>query len=229
LTEETGRININFLKTPDGQENRAAIDQLLRLIELLNHRQPEKPIPYDIVPSLIDWTDADEHVTCLPFVKNHNLGAESDYYTTLSPPYKAANSPFDSIDQLLLVKGVPPAAFKTLQPFLTIYGDGQININTAPLPVLESMSEKMDPALAKLIIERRNIKPFQSIEELHNLPAMTDEIYQAISRTATVRPTTPCYQVVSRATAGRAAVTIAAVLKPDSQTGFVEVLSYKEL
>ncbi|MFH1371101.1 MAG: type II secretion system minor pseudopilin GspK [Planctomycetota bacterium] len=229
LAEETGKININFLKTPNGQENRAAIDQLLRLIELLNRHRPEKPITYDIVPSIIDWTDTDEHVTCLPFVKNHNLGAESDYYTALSPPYKTANTPFDSIDQLLLVKGVTPEAFEMLKPFLTVYGDGAININTAPSLVLESMSEKMDPALAKLIIERRDIKPYQSVEELRSLPAMTDEIYLTISRTATVRPTAPCYQVVSRATAGRASVTIASVLKPDSQTGAVEVLSYKEL
>jgi type II secretory pathway component PulK len=91
------------------------------------------------------------------------------------------------------------------------------------------MSEKMDQALAKLIIERRNIKPFQNVEELRTLPAMTDEIYLAISMTATVRPTDPCYQVISRATAGRASVTIAAVLKPGSQTGSVDVLSYKEL
>jgi general secretion pathway protein K len=229
LTEETGKININALKTPNGSENRAAIDQLLRLIELLNQRRPENPITYDIVSSIIDWTDADEHVTCLPLVKNHNLGAESDYYTALSPPYKPANAPFDSIDQLLLVKGVTPEVFEMLKPCLTVYGDGQININTAPAPVLESMSEKMDTALAKLIIERRNVKPFQNVEELRTLPAMTDEIYQAIGRTATVRPTTPCYQVISRATAGRASVTIAAVLKPGSQTGSVDVLSYKEL
>lgn len=229
LTEETGKININFLKTPDGRENRAAIDQLLRLIELLNQRQPKAPITCDIVPSIIDWTDADEHVTCLAFVKNHNIGAESDYYTALSPPYKSANAPFDSIDQMLLVKGVTPAAFKTLQSCLTIYGDGAININTAPLLVIESMSEKMDTALAKLIIERRTIKPFESVEELRTLPAMTDEIYLAINKTATARPAAPCYQVVSRATAGRASVTMAAVLKPDSQTGAVKVLSYKEL
>ncbi len=229
LTDETGRININALKTPDGRENRAVINQLLRLIELLNRRQPEKPVTCDIVASIIDWIDADEHVTCLDFVKNHNLGAESDYYTALSPPYKSANAPFDSIDQLLLVKGVTPDIFEALQPFLTIYGDGTININTAPELVLESMSEKMDAALAKLIVERRNVRPFQNLEEIRTLPAMTDEIYTAISRTATVRPVAPCYQAVSQATAGRTSVTIVSVIKPDSQTGAIDVLSYKEL
>lgn len=229
LIEETGKININALKTTDGRENLTTINHLIRLIELLNRRRPDAPITFDIVASIIDWTDADEHVTCLTFVKNHNLGAESDYYTTLSPPYKSANAPFDSIDQLLSVKGVTPEVFETLQPFLTIYGDGTININTASALVLESISEKMDQALAKLIIERRNIKPFQNIAELRALPAMTDEIYTAISRAATVRPTAPCYQVVSQATAGRTSSKIVSVLKPDLQTGVVDILSYKEL
>jgi general secretion pathway protein K len=229
LTEETGKININTLKTTDGRENHTTINQMLRLIELLNRRRPDTPITFDIVASIIDWTDTDEHVTCLTFVKNHNLGAESDYYTTLSPPYKSANAPFDSIDQLLSVKGVTPEVFETLQAFLTIYGDGTININTAAALVLESISEKMDPALAKLIIERRNIKPFQSVEELRTLPAMTDEIYTAISKTATVRPTAPCYRVVSQATVGRTSSKIVSILKPDLRTGIVEIISYKEL
>jgi general secretion pathway protein K len=229
ITEETGKININALKTPEGTENRVAIEQMLRLIDLLNRSRPDHPISYDLVPIIIDWTDADEHVTCLTFVKNNNLGAESDYYLNLSPPCKSANAPLTSIDQLMLLKGVTPEIFQLLKPFLTVYGDGQININTASAPVIESLSEKMDPALAQLIVERRKIKPFESIEELRALPAMTDEIYLAIKRTATARPQDPCYQVVSRAAAGQSVAAVEVVLKTDSEAGTIETLSYKEL
>src|SRR5207248_8062397 len=33
---------------------------------------------------------------------------ESNYYQTLNPPYNAKNGPLDSLDELLLVKGVTP-------------------------------------------------------------------------------------------------------------------------
>jgi type II secretory pathway component PulK len=33
-------------------------------------------------------------------------GAESDYYSTLSPPYNCKNSPFESIEELLCVRGI---------------------------------------------------------------------------------------------------------------------------
>ncbi len=83
---KTGKLNVNLLKDKDGKPNRARIDQLLRLIDLLNRQEPGlSHIGYGFVPAIIDWTDTDDEVVCLPFVKNENLGAESDYYAGLNP------------------------------------------------------------------------------------------------------------------------------------------------
>src|SRR4030042_563129 len=38
VTEESGKLNLNLLKTKTGEPDRAKIDQLLRLIDLLNRR-----------------------------------------------------------------------------------------------------------------------------------------------------------------------------------------------
>ncbi len=55
----------------------------------------------DIADAILDWLDAD--------ADPRPLGAEfEDYYIHLQPAYKPANGPIDSIEQLLLVRGVTP-------------------------------------------------------------------------------------------------------------------------
>ena len=55
----------------------------------------------DIADSILDWLDDD--------VDTREYGAESQYYGGLSPPYACANKAPQTIEELLLVKGVTPA------------------------------------------------------------------------------------------------------------------------
>jgi general secretion pathway protein K len=51
----------------------------------------------------MDWLDPDDL---------HRVnGAESDYYRSLSPPYSAKNGPFDTVEELLWVRGVTSSLF----------------------------------------------------------------------------------------------------------------------
>ncbi|MBN1535013.1 MAG: general secretion pathway protein GspK [Spirochaetes bacterium] len=59
--------------------------------------------PPDYADTIIDWVDIDDS----PFP----YGAESDYYGRLTPPYAARNTAMESIDDLLLVKGITPEIF----------------------------------------------------------------------------------------------------------------------
>lgn len=52
----------------------------------------------EIARAILDWIDTDD----LP----RDLGAESEYYSTLDPPYSPRNATPESIEELLLVKGV---------------------------------------------------------------------------------------------------------------------------
>ncbi len=52
----------------------------------------------DIVAAIADWRDADNAVT--------PGGAEADYYTSLQPPYLPRNGPFQTIRELLMVRGI---------------------------------------------------------------------------------------------------------------------------
>ncbi|QDT03268.1 General secretion pathway protein K [Rubripirellula lacrimiformis] len=54
----------------------------------------------DVADAILDWIDEDDEPR--PF------GAESDYYQTLPAAYSAANGPLNSVEELLLVRGVTP-------------------------------------------------------------------------------------------------------------------------
>jgi general secretion pathway protein K len=233
VTDETGKLNVNLLTGKDGKPNRARIDQLLRLIDLLN-RQPAEGggvshIGYGFVPAIIDWIDSDDEVVCLVFVKSENLGAESDYYAGLEPPYRCRNRPLGTIEELLLVKGITPEVFNRIRDYVTVKGDGKVNINSAPKLVIESLSQELNPALAQIIIDRRKIKPFDSIIELRDVPGMTDGLYYSINDMITVSSTDQYYLVTSRGNVDRISSTISAILKKNMQTRNVDVVLYKEL
>lgn len=230
VTEESGKLNVNLLKSKAGVLNRTRIDQLLRLIDLLNRRRlDDLHIGYTLVPSIIDWTDSDELRTCLPFIKNENLGAESDYYVGLEPPYRCRNNSLDTTEELLLVKGITPQIFERIRDYVTVKGDGKVNINCASKLVLETLSENMDPALAQMLIDRRKIRPFETIAQLRDVPGMTDGVYNEIRKTAAVRSTDRYYHLTSRGNVGNISCTIAALLRRNTATKSIDVIVCKEL
>ncbi len=230
VTEESGKLNINLLKNKNGQLNRNLIDQFLRLIDLLNRENfGDFHISYELVPSIIDWIDSDDEVTSLPFVKHENSGAESDYYSSLTPPYRCRNNSFETTEDILLIKGVTQQVFGCLRDFITVRGDDKININWASKHVIRSLSESMDPVLAQMIIDRRKIKPFGSVTELREIPGLTNSIYQAIEKTVTVSSEKQYYRVSSEGTADGLSRTTIAILARNMETENVDVILYKEL
>lgn len=103
-------------------------------------------ITAEAASSIIDWRDKDD--TTLP------NGAENSYYQTLEHPYICKNGDFSAQEELLLVKGVNLSIFDSIKDYITVYGDGKFNVNTAPRPVLIAFG--MTDALADRIIEFRN-------------------------------------------------------------------------
>jgi len=242
VVDENGKINVNLLKKPDGSLDQPRIEQLLRCIDSIN-RQPkdDSSIDYGIVPALIDWVDADDDITYLPFIRDHNQGAESSYYEALETPYSCGNRPLTAIDELLLVKGFrtaistrgpdnsPPIRGSSLDSFLTVYGEGKININYADVQVLQSLSDNITSALAQLIVNRRLKKPFASPAQLRDIPGMTDALYSSISDYITTESEKKFYTVIARGTAGPAECTIKAVLRINPADKYIDVIYYREL
>jgi len=129
VIDEDGKIDLNGA-------NRDVLSRLLYAIDVERDQREE------IVDSILDWRDPDD---------KHSLsGAEDDYYEDLDPPYEAKDGAFDSVEELLLVKGVTEDVYwghggeegfvAGLVDLVTVYQtQPAININTAPGPVLEAV------------------------------------------------------------------------------------------
>ncbi len=90
LEDESTRLNVNSLTMVDQVAENAGRDLLMGLPGMTE----------DIADAILDWIDEDDEV--------REYGAESDYYLGLDPPYSAKNAPLDTVEELLLVRGVTP-------------------------------------------------------------------------------------------------------------------------
>lgn len=81
------------------------------------------------VAALLDWRDEDGAVG--------PGGAEDGYYAGMGRACK--DGPLESIEELALVRGMGPETVRRLAPWVTVFGEGRVNINTAPVEVLEAL------------------------------------------------------------------------------------------
>ncbi|MFC1652842.1 general secretion pathway protein GspK [Planctomycetota bacterium] len=226
---EAGKINVNTLRRPDGALDHDRVDMLLRLIDRLNAmRDSDHPISYAVVPAIVDWTDEDDDVTVLASVQGENQGAEDNEYQQFERGYGCKNASLDTLDELLMVKGIGASDFGTrdgvvpdinapgLAPYLTVYGDGRILINEAPRVVIESLSDRIDTTLAEAIVENR---PYSLVSDLWRVPGMDDAVYQVLTRITTVQAAQRYYTVTIAGQVGVAVRTLRVVLERNRSTG----------
>lgn len=158
LVNAAGRRNVNLLRVPDIEEICVACGL-----------EPEAA--GDIADAILDWIDSDD---------NHRLnGAENDYYLALPVPYYCKNAPLDSIEELLLVKGVTPelyfgtAEHPGLVDFLTTVGESRIMDLNSASPRAFILAGEMPEDFTAELVARRDARPIGGIGEL------TDVIPQA--------------------------------------------------
>lgn len=170
IEDEKGKIPINKLVT-GGAVNANIKDMLLLLL-----KQPEFDLnerkAAEIVDAIIDWIDENNEIT--------GAGAESSYYASLAAPYAAKNAPLDCIEELLMIRGITYELFAGtrekpgLGQYVTIYGTGAININTAPKMVLRALTPDITVELADKMDEYRRSKSnnLSSVDWYKKVPGM---------------------------------------------------------
>jgi general secretion pathway protein K len=159
---EAGKVNINIVSDPT----------LRKIIGQFGLEGEARDV---VVDSILDWRTPGEL---------HRLnGAKSDYYQSLKEPYDCKNGNFDSVEELLLVRGVTPELFygrkKTekgdevekvdrvgLKDIFSIYASGeQVDINSASATTLRIVLG-IPNEVAQQIVKARAEKGYDNPAEL---------------------------------------------------------------
>ncbi|HTL47660.1 MAG TPA: hypothetical protein VL688_06300 [Verrucomicrobiae bacterium] len=120
ILDEESKLNVNRAKT----------DILKNLLVLAAGLKEEDAAV--LANRITDWRDDDTEPT-LPG------GAEKYDYLSMRGAYEPKDGDLQSIEELLLVKGMTPEIFSSIRPYVTVYGDGTVNVNTAGSKVLLSL------------------------------------------------------------------------------------------
>jgi general secretion pathway protein K len=166
----------------------------------LNHATPEALHALldrdSLADALLDWRDPDD----VPWPR----GAEREWYATHGrrPP---RNGPFADAAELRLVRGFDSATVRRLEPLLTVSGEVQLDLNTAPAALIASLPG-LDPAAVAMILARRVAAPFRSTDELLSLLPQRSRAgllgrYQEFTSSAAYEPGRVLFRV--RGAAGR--------------------------
>lgn len=132
---------------------------------------PEELRAEEVADPILDWMDQDE--------SRREHGAEADYYLGLPQPYLPKNGPLQSIQELLLVKGVSRELLEGnkerpgLRDFFAAQGGAleRMEINSAS-PRSFALLQDLPQESIQAIVQHRKQKPIDSLSQLGEiLPA----------------------------------------------------------
>jgi general secretion pathway protein K len=185
IEDQGGRLDVNALVDAADNVNPVVKLRFYRFFEVMGLEDPE-----GLTGAMIDWLDGNDVPYNDPDNNKAMIGAESDYYLRLEPPYPCNDGPIASLGELGLIRGFTPEVLQSVAPHLTVYGGTTINVNTASAEVLMSLSEdpEIDRDTAEAIIARRDDEPYRSpddLKELNDLPGMENLVRTPFGVTST--------------------------------------------
>lgn len=130
---EAAKININFA-------DQRTLTRLFQAVLGWSAEKAEK-----LALAIVDWRTSGES-TLKGFFSE-------DYYKNLAHPYASKNAPFEILNEVLLVEGMDAGTFERVRHFVTPYGQGGVDINAAPFPVLYALG--FAPEVAQEILTIR--------------------------------------------------------------------------
>ncbi|MFP4283491.1 MAG: general secretion pathway protein GspK [Opitutales bacterium] len=146
-------VTVNF-RDESGRFSLAEADfALLRLV--FDEMGFDRADAEELADSLIDWMDEDD--------LSRLNGFDGEDYADLDPPYRPANAPPRSWDELALIpafqehfwdeNGVPLPALAQFQSAFSLYHEGAVNLNAAP-PLVVRVLDEMG------MVDARNLRDY---------------------------------------------------------------------
>jgi len=142
LEDLQGRFNVNNLIDSNGEADPVIRDQYERLLLALD-------LDPRLVASTIDWLDQND-------TEEIPDGAEDPLYSGFTPAYRTANQAISNITELSAIDGMDLATFEILLPHVVaLPGRTAINVNTATVPVLQSLGANITSGDAEGLVQLR--------------------------------------------------------------------------
>lgn len=150
MNDLDGRFNLNNLDP--AADNPKATIWLSKFRQLLDALKLDRKL----ADSIVAWMSA-----------TAATGAASDAYYLAQPiPYRAARRHFTHVSELRLVQGVDGDVYQALAPYVSALPVGTtINVNTASVPVLMTLSDGLSPQMMQAIWQQGHAH-FRDLDEL---------------------------------------------------------------
>lgn len=155
IEDENAKFNLNTIVFANGLLNETAYLTFQRLLKALSLNEK-------IADRVADWIDPDREQR----IRDSEAGAR--------------NAPLLSTDELSLIPGIEKDEYASLLPYVTVFGDGFVNLNGAEKPVLKSLHPEITDDLAARVVEYRRIKPFEQREDILKVAGFETTIGQAL-------------------------------------------------
>ncbi|MCR4347278.1 MAG: type II secretion system minor pseudopilin GspK [Sulfuricaulis sp.] len=159
IFDAQGKFNLNNL-VRGGAPSPADIGAFKHLLESFS-------IDPNLSDAVIDWIDADSNAS--------SAGAEDIDYLQMKIPYRAANQPLQSVEELRLVRGFTKELVDKLRPWISALPQPtETNLNTAPKEVLSAVFYTLPiSAIESFMAQRPYKNQVQMGQELVKLAAGT--------------------------------------------------------
>jgi len=195
VEDENGKFNLNSI-VPGNQniledDPGSPYNRFKRLLTVLL-------LDVKIVDRIVDWIDINGEAR----LSDSEAGAK--------------NALLNSVDELLLIHGISKEDYDKLLPYITVYGSGEININSASKPVLRCLSSDISDELAQRVIDYRNSMPFKVKDDLQKVNEFSSKVYNPISNMITSESST--FSIKSTASSGGVKRVIETVLDTTTNT-----------
>lgn len=165
ISDENSKFNLNTIINENGSTNDKALSTFKRLLTALK-------LDENISLYVTNWI-------------NSTAGSSSAVLTSAT-----THNYLYCVDELLSIPQISPDIYKKLTPYVTVNGDGLININTASEEVLMALGENISQTTAKKIIEyREKTSPFKTTTSIQSVSAMADKSIGIMGK-ITVKSTT---------------------------------------
>lgn len=141
IYSHAGKINIRQISRP---RLRSLIEKKLGGPLVADQRQID-----NMMEAWNDWLDLNDGASV--------IGAETDYYMGLDPPYRPRNGSLETVEEILLIRGFAEVFGDVdLDAAFTLYGDDErINLNIATIEAMRLLPGLDDELIEKIVAFRQ--------------------------------------------------------------------------